>query len=223
MKRFLIPALGLCAIANATTLTIPTNGSSVYFQENPSAPGSAVRSLGQTFVTPSLTETVLTDFGFFFSPGTDASFDYRAYVFQWDTATLRATGPALFTSSAQNGSQAPSFAGLNIALDPTLTYIALLTTEGVVNNGWSGGLLYHNSANVYAGGAAYQQTAAGSNGSSGTGSWASTNWSPVSPNSDFQFSATFTAGPSPVPEPASVAMTMMGAAAILGLKRMRTK
>lgn len=221
MKHFLVPAalLSLCgAVANASTITIPTNGSSVYFQENPN-PNSTLRSLGQTFVVPApFTDTVLTDFAFTFAAGTGTSFDYRAYLFEWDTATTRATGTALFTSAVRNGSQAPSFTGLNLALTPGTVYIALLTTEGALNNGFGDGLLTHHSGNPYAGGAAFSQISPTSNGSTGNGSWTSVAWNPVNGNTDFQFSANF-AAPAAVPEPASAALIALGGAAILGLRR----
>ncbi len=121
MKDFLIPAL-VClsgALAHASAISIANNGSTIYFQENPQNPGSAVRTLGQTFTLPAPgTDNVLSSFAFSLTPWSDAAFDYRAYLFQWDIVGLKATGPALFTSSAMNGPQAASFSGLSVALTP---------------------------------------------------------------------------------------------------------
>jgi hypothetical protein len=221
LKTLFLSAIALSLLGNvskASTLTIASNGSTVFFQENPSAPGSAVRSLGQTFVVPAPTsENVLTQFVFTFASGTDTSFDYVAKIFLWDSVNTRATGSELFTSTARAGAVgAATFSGLSLTLNPANTYIALLTTEGVVNNGFSNGLLSHNSGNVYAGGQAFQQTSATSNGSSGSGSWTTTAWSAVNSNTDFQFSATFTAAA--VPEPGSIALMFSGAALLIGLR-----
>jgi hypothetical protein len=218
--------LGVClvsAISSAASITINDNGSDVYFQENPQAPGNAVRTLGQTFSVPTPgTDDVLTDFTFYFK-NANANFDYRAYVYQWDTVNLKATGPALYTSSAQNGSQAPTFTGLSIILDPGTTYIAFLTTEGVVNNGYSDSHLLNNSGNVYTGGAAYQQTSSTSHNSSGVGSWDSSAWSAL--NGDFKFNANFSSdsvSTSATPEPASATMMLVSGLALLGLSRVRS-
>lgn len=224
MKHFIVPALWLAfgAACYASSISIPNNGSSVYFQENPQNPGGAVRTLGQTFTLPSPgTDNTLTDFAFALTPWSQGSFDYRAYLFQWDGS--KATSPALFTSAAQNGLQAASFSGLSIALTPGTTYIAFLTTEGVVNGGeYSNGFLFNNSGDVYLGGGAYQQTSPSSGGSSGAGSWTSAAWTPLS--GDFQFTANFTEGSvstSATPEPSSMVLIGLGSAAIFGLRRFR--
>ncbi len=220
MRLFLsarIVALALSAVAFASggTITIPNNGSSVFFQEAPGA-SFANRSLGQTFVVPSPTsDNVLTSFSFsFFS--VDAAFSYRAMIFAWDTANTRATGSALFSSGALNGTNAPTFNGLNLALTPGTTYIALLTTQNVVSDGFQNGLLNHNSANVYAGGQAFQQSSSSATGANFTNSA----WSAVNGNTDFQFNATFT---SATPEPSTFALALVGlAGAALGLRRRRS-
>lgn len=226
MKHFIIPAVWLAfgAASYASSISIPNNGSTVYFQENPQNPGGAVRTLGQTFTLPAPgTDNVLTDFAFALAPWSDTAFDYRAYLFQWDGS--KATGPALFTSAAQIGSQAASFSGLSIELTPGTTYIALLTTQGVVNDGsYSNGFLFNNSGNVYADGGAYQQTSPSSGGSTGIGSWTSVAWTPV--NGDFQFTANFSEGSvssSATPEPSSIALITLGGAAIIGLRRIRRR
>jgi len=205
----------------ATNLFIPGNGGSVFIQETDTPNNNgAVRSLGQTFVAPA-GANVLTDFAFTFTSGTSSGFDYRGMLFQWNQGALEATGAALFTSAAQNGSQAPSFTGLNIALTPGVTYIALITTQGVVNNAFDGALLVSNSGgNPYANGGAYQQTSSPSNGSTGAGSWTTTTWSAAfSANDDFQFNANFQSG---VPEPGALGLLLTGAAAFVGFTRLRT-
>jgi len=210
--RLTLLALLVCASANATTIFAPTNGSSVYFQENPNAPGAAVRTLGQTFTVPAPgTDVVLTDFAFAFTSGTEGTFDYRAMLFLFDTVTSQASGSTLFTSEARNGSQVPSFTGLNIPLTPGLTYIAVVTTEGVVNDNFANGLLAHNSTNIYADGSAVSQSSSTSGGTSGTGSWTTTPFTPVGGGSDLQFSATFAeALPGEVPEPSSILLLSAG-------------
>jgi hypothetical protein len=192
--------LTLATGAAGSTIVIPDNGSSVYFQENP-ANQQAVRALGQTFQIVSVSETMLTDVVFYFTPATQAQFDYRLYIYEWDSANSRATGTPRYMSLVRNGSQAPSFSNLQVALASSTTYIAFLTTQGVVNNGFADGLLQHNSGNVYAGGQAFSLTTGSGNASSGNGSWTTSSWSAVNGNSDFRFSATFATA---VPEPSSL-------------------
>lgn len=217
LGRIGVALLALSSIAAAATITIPNNGSTVFFQESPS--GSAVRTLGQTFVVPTPTsENILTSFGFAFASGTDTSFDYKAMIYAWDTVNNRATGSALYTSPNRTGATAPSFTGLNLALTPGTVYIAFLTTQNVVSNGFSNGLLNHNSGNVYSGGQAFQQTSSGPTGTDVT----TAAWTAVNGNTDFQFNATFVSGGASVPEPSSFGMAMLGIAALgLGIFRRR--
>jgi len=172
-----------------------------------------------------VSENVLTSFAFTFASGTDTSFDYRAFIFQFDTATAKVQGPALFSTTARNGSQAPSFTGLNVALTSGVTYIALLSTEGAVNNNYANGLLAHNSGNVYGGGGAWNHTSPTSNGASGSGSWGTVAWIPIYPpngNTDLQFTATF-AAPAAVPEPSTLALLMPALLAVrLGRHRLKS-
>lgn len=213
-------SIGLLQAAFGSTISIGNNGSTVYFQETNGGNSSIVRSLGQTFVVPTpLSENVLTGFSLFFSGTPDAGFDYRAYIFQWDTQNNQATGPALFTSSVRTGAQAPSFSGLNILLATNASYIAILTTQGAANDSFSGALLAHNSNGaVYTSGAAFQQSSGAPNGNTGTGTWNSAAWTGVNGNTDFQFSATFAEG-STVPEPSSLALLAFGVAAVFVNRR----
>jgi hypothetical protein len=201
--------------ACASTLTIPNNGGTVFIQETTGSPSSsAPRSLGQTFSVPApTTDNLLTEFDFFLAANTDATFDYEGYLFQWDPVNTRATGPALFQSAIRNGTQPASFSGLALLLNPALQYIALVTTQGVVNNTFSNGLLNHNSGNAYLPGQAYQQNSAVA-GNSGVGTWTTAAWTAVNGNTDFQFTAVF-ASPSSVPEPSSFALFCMGAVAVV--------
>jgi len=149
---------------------------------------------------------------------TQVTFDYRIQLYLWDTANLRASGAALYTSAVRNGSQPASVTGLNLALTPGSTYAAVLTTQGVQNDGFADGFLAFNSVDVYANGSAYQQESSNPNGSSGDGTWTSNAWS-ASGNGDFQFSAVFNGLATSAPEPGTLALFAAGAAVGLFLKR----
>ena len=214
MKLLLLLAAAFVPLSTAGTIAISSDGSTAYFQESPKPRGS-VRTLGQTFTVPSPTgENVLSSFAFHFASGTDKTFDYRAMIFEWDTVNARATGTALFSSAILNGSQAPNFTGVDLILNPSLTYVALLTTQGVNNDDFANGLLELNSVNVYAGGGAHSQTSTAANGTSGDGDWTASAWSEVNGSTDFRFDATFVG----TPEPATWALLGVGLTA-LGLLR----
>jgi len=218
IQRLLCTALISLGLASASTITIPNNGGSVFFQETSGDNPGTTRSLGQTFTVPAPTaQNILTGFDFFLTQSTDNTFDYRGYIFQWDTANSRATGSALYQSSARNGTQAAFFSGLTLVLNPALTYVAFVTTQGVANNSFSGNLLFHNSADVYAGGAAFQQVAT-PGGNSGTGTWTTAAWTGVNGNTDFQFNAVFIGATAP--EPGTLAMGALAATAF-ALSRLR--
>src|SRR5262245_42059437 len=97
--------------ASADAISILGDGSSfAIYEETLNFP--ALRSLGQTFVIPGpASQNILQSFSFSVDFA-DSGLDYRAYIFQWDSANTRATGPALFTSGALTNLQAPSFSGL---------------------------------------------------------------------------------------------------------------
>jgi len=209
-------------VAVASTISIAGNGSNVFLQETTGSTVSAPRSLGQTFVVPSpTTQDVLTDFAFSFV-GTDSLLGYTGMIFQWDAVNTRATGPALYTSAARVGSQAPSFTGLSLALTPGTQYIALVTTQGVVNDAYRNGFLVNNSTDVYAGGAGFTQSSTVEDGSTGTGTWATQVWAPTNGNTDFAFTADFIADLTAVPEPASFEFVILaGLAGILSRSWLR--
>jgi len=221
LRNLFYTSLLSIGLASASTITIPNNGGTAFFTETNGDNPGAVRSVGETFQVPAPTaQNILTDFDFFLNSNTDNTLDYRGYIFQWDTVNSRATGSALYTSPARNGTQAAFFGGLNLVLNPVLTYVAFVTTQGVVNNSFSGNLLKHNTADVYAGGAAFQQTITTAGGNSGTGTWATAAWTPVNGNTDFQFTATFIAAP--IPEPGTLALSGLAALGF-ALSRLRRR
>ena len=195
--------------AMAGSISIATNGSTVYFQETDGSLNTSVRSLGQTFQVPTPTsDNILNNFSFYFSTSQppDSTFDYRGMIFEFNTGTLMATGPALFSSAVLSaGSNAPSFTGLSLALTPGTTYIALLTTQSVVSNGYSNGFLSHNSdGSTYTDGAGYQQSSTDPNGAD----WTTTAWTVANGAGDFQFTAEFVGAA--VPEPSTLGFGLVG-------------
>ena len=96
----------------------------------------------------------------------------------------------------------------------------LVTTQGVNNNTFSGGLLNHNSGNVYSGGQAFSQSSAVA-GNAGAGTWTTASWAAVNGNTDFQFTAIFTPAAA-TPEPGSIILAGIGAAAF-ALSRFRRR
>jgi hypothetical protein len=208
------------AFAFASTLTIPNNGSTVFFAETTGAPSAQVRSLGQTFSVPApTTDNLLTEFDFFLAASTETGFDYEGYLFQWDAANTRAIGSALFQSTIRSGPGTAVFSGLTLLLNPALQYIALVTTQGVANNSFSSGLLNHNSTNAYLGGQAFQQNSAVA-GSGGVGTWTTAAWSGVNGTTDFQFTAIF-APASSIPEPGTFVLAGIATAALAFVRRRR--
>lgn len=202
----------LSATATATNITIGGGNGNVYFQENPD-PQNVVRSLGQTFMLPAPgTDNVLTGFSFAFPTDQvpDSGFDFQAYVFEFNTGTLLATGAALYTSAVLNaGTDLPVFTGLSVALTPGTTYIAFLTTQSVVNDGFANGYLRHvyGDGSSYTDGSSFQQNSANAT----SNEWTTTAWS--SPGGDFVFTADFEEGPpgsTDIPEPSTFGLGLAG-------------
>jgi len=152
----------------------------------------------------SLDANVLTSFAFAFAT-VDATFDYQARIYVWDTGLLKATGPALYTSAPVNGTSAPTFSGLTLALTPGATYIAFLTTQNVSSNTFSNATLKMNTADVYAGGSAYAQSSL----QPGNVDFTVQPWGLVNQReNDLNFRATFE--PVVTPEPAAAGLTLAG-------------
>ena len=93
-------------------------------------PPSYFSSFGQTFVMPN-GESHL-DSMLFYIQNTSGSIDYQAYVYAWDPAQITTSGAALFTSTVQTLSAAPSTQPVEIntgsvGLTSGNAYVAFLT------------------------------------------------------------------------------------------------
>ncbi|MDA0811356.1 MAG: hypothetical protein O3C21_03040 [Verrucomicrobia bacterium] len=149
-----VSLLGAPAIL-AGTISIPAT-SQASFQESQAF--SRPRNVGQTFVVPSPTsESLLTDFSFNITNVPNGDLDYEAYLFQWNPGSNAPIGGALFQSGMQTAiaTGVVQFTGLNLSLNPALTYVALLSTQGPVpfNDNEELGNVGSNATAPYAGGA----------------------------------------------------------------------
>lgn len=158
-----------------------------------------IRTYGQRFQVPSPTsENLLVDFGFTFVNvlPTTGTFDYRAFVYAWDTATAKPTGIPLYTSGPLTMTDAlagpVTFTGVNLLLTPGTTYVAFLSTIGVSNSITSAQLAV-NAGDVYAGGGVASMSSDGA----GTGAFTTASWGTSA--QDMAFRATFVS-PAAVPE-----------------------
>jgi len=108
---------------------------------------------GQTF-TPTGTQFSLNNFTFYLSQSSGAAPQYQAFVYEWNGATSRITGNALYASGVLT---APSGATYNavtintgaVSLTPGKTYVLFLTlsTQGVQASGaYRYGSLSNNTA-----------------------------------------------------------------------------
>lgn len=127
--------------------------------------GPSSPTFGQTITAPA--ESRLSGFTFslklnFFDPSR-----FQAAVYQWDSATSRATGPALFTSAVMTSPNTSSFTPVaintgGIVLTPGQQYVLFLTTAGVTQTGASSYTGFAATmGNPYAGGAAVWQMSTG--------------------------------------------------------------
>lgn len=143
--------------------------------------------MGQTITAPA--ESRLSGFTFslrlnFFDPS-----QFRAAVYQWDGATSRATGPALFTSAVMTSPNTSSFTPVaintgGIVLTPGQQYVLFLTTAGVTQTGASSYTGFASTmGNTYAGGTSVWQL------STGVADLTGTSWGVG--NNDFAFLALF--------------------------------
>jgi len=155
------------------------------------------QTFGQTFTSP--TDNILQSFTFYLSPA--PSLLFRAYVYAWDPGLVRATGPALFTSSPIIGPLGTGFFAVPInvgglLLSPGAPYVAFFSSsaqntlgEIALQSSWDS-----PAANQYSGGAFVYMNNGENIGAFTTQTW-STNRQGV--GSDVRFTMAFTATPEP--------------------------
>jgi len=177
----------------------------------PWGPSPNTDTYGQTFTVGS--DTLLGSFSFNIDNSSGLSIPYTARVYQWNSVTQRAVGPALFVSPissvASTGSYQVVTATPGINLTSGLQYIALFTTSGA----WQGGVapgaffaaIFHNGGNgmtdVYPGGG-FVDASVGNNPSLLT----SASWNQTAGDLWFQANLITT----PVPEPPSLLLIIAG-------------
>jgi hypothetical protein len=185
------------------------------------------QTYGQTITVP--TDNVLTSFSFWlgrtstnFPTPSEPSLSFMAYVYEWSTATSRATGPALYTSGLFTHNATPatpfteySFGTGGLSLTTGSVYALFLSTSGLAGSGriqWEA-----PGSDAYSGGDFVFQ-----NNGENTGLWTTSAWSTFSSAPDLRFEATFVGSSSVVPEPSTWIMLATGLLA-LGLVAMRRR
>lgn len=175
---------------------------------------------GQT-VTVDNADTSLDSFSFWVNDQNSfAPVNFAAYVVAWDDTNQVATGPVLYQSATQTTTQIDAFemftfntGGLNLTQGQQ--YILLLSAADFFDSQADSAFLGDSNGDNYAGGTAYLLPAAGNN----FAAIYSAGWVPPG-NTDLVFIANFSG--TPTPEPASMALLVMGAGVIGLAVRRRT-
>jgi hypothetical protein len=182
-----------------TTVNLPTNGI---------ASVATMADIAESITVPMTSDTKLLSFQFY-GFGAGSAVLFNAQVFQFDPSTLTSFGDPLYTSSIQTATTASVNPPVQtFAFSPNLNLTAgghylLVLNQDVFSN--AGNLQILSSAQTYSGGTALLQMA-------GVRSW--TTFHNNYPQS-LAFQAVFTT----VPEPASLALLGLGAAALLSRRR----
>jgi hypothetical protein len=223
-----------------TTVGSPTNSKlSEVTVTGDGTGGGAKVEVGQTFRVPDASSTSLTSWSvwasnyyaaFWSNPGAMHTLPFVLSILEWDGANT--VGSALFTSDPA-APTTDSYAGERLTfavgqlLDPTKTYIALLTATGPLT---PAGMLYtsavKNSCNsacgnsdLYTdGGLVYVSSTFNANGET-----TSRTMTDYSATHDMMFEATFDAPVTATPEPASMTLLATGMAGLAGYVRKRKK
>jgi hypothetical protein len=214
-KTFLVAAtlLGAASIAGAqTTIGAPGGASVCCFAGTP--------TYGQTFMVPTNGDSQLDAFSFWL--GSASNLQFKAYVYAWDAAGMRASGPALFTSALMSAPNAG--AGFHevavstggVSLTGGNLYVAFLSNVGV--GGTSSNSWEYSTGDTYAAGQfVYHYTGS---------DWTGTAWTPnhQGVGRDLRFEMQFSATQmSQVPEPATVALSATGLLALGGIGAFRRR
>ena len=195
MSRFLALALVAASLSARPGMaqTISTPGGTVVAGWGI----GGLQSVGQTFIAPG---PRLADFSFWLTDGGTPPVTFFAYIFAWDEASFRATGPALYVSTPQISpppmlpttirySYAPDLpvvTGSRYVAFMSATGGALASVESSVSDSYAGGsYVYTNLPPMVAAWSTY------------------TGVPPFPPPRDLRFEANFVGAGVVVPEPSS--------------------
>ncbi len=196
--------------APASALTISNGGPSSI---SPWGTGGSTPKYGQTFVAPDATTL---DSMTFHIDDKGTAIEFQAYVFEWDEAQFRATGPALFTSGSAFTTGIDGFAPITVStggvsLTESLDYVAFFFASTPGGASWS----FNNDAMSFASGSFVFQNEDTLGGATGQ------IWENFAVG-DLGFTLEFSGGASTVPVPAALPMLLSGIGA-LGFAARRRK
>ena len=217
MKSIYISIAMLFACAGAGAATMPAssnistmNAASMFDFRCLGTDGGCGQTFGQSF-TVSGSDTYLSSFAFdttYVSGDLNVQFN----LYAWNGSTY--TGPVLYQSGVKklldnSASNLLTYAP-NVQLVQGQQYMAFLNTAGVGNTTSPSTGFTYVSGSAYSGGEFRWQRSA-----------SDVTWNTTS--GDTRFNAVFTAAPSDVPEPASVALLGLGLAGVFMARRRKQK
>ena len=221
MRKTILVAAALTAfvapLRAQTTITTALNTAVGPFGKE----STALQSIGQSFVAPSLAPGLSSLSLAFTSYFNGAALRFDAYLFAFDAANRRVSGGPLatFLSVAGSGNEfdfdTRTFSFSNVWLTPGATYLFLVTTSnqgGAVPMDASN-LLGASDVDAYADGALW----GASNGADMMALGSAGAFASVDGIADASFTATFL----PAPEPSTMALLGVGLAALAGIARRR--
>lgn len=126
-----LATLGAPAFAQNIDTTPQWNGTT--FISSWGVPNTA--TYGQTFV-PTGTQFALNNFTFYLQQQSGTAPQFQAYVYEWNTATSRITGNAVFASGVMTAPSGATYSAVTVntggvALQPGKTYVLFLTTSTI--------------------------------------------------------------------------------------------
>jgi uncharacterized protein YhjY with autotransporter beta-barrel domain len=144
--------LSLAGFAAAQTITVPANSSDAAW-----GPSNSY-SFGETITVP-VGSDQLQSFSFAgLNTIAGGDFDYKTYIYAFNTSTSQVVGSALYTSGVQTltSTQAPDLITPNLTVTAGDVYLVYVSSSGLTTNPNGQGLMQVNTSKPYAGGEFYQ-------------------------------------------------------------------